>query len=101
MVQSTLRARWAGGRRSASSSRLWYIMFRLRLLPLILAISLGTTACKFQKRPPARVFVPPLRVTKATVAIAQPELPPPPEIDIEIEPPLLEVPTNLPNATAP
>jgi hypothetical protein len=76
-------------------------MFRLRLLPLILTLSLGTTACRFQKRPAPRVFVPPPRATRATVAIAQPELPPPPEIDIEIEPPFLEVPANLPSAAAP
>jgi hypothetical protein len=76
-------------------------MFRFRLLQLILALSLGTTACRFQKRPAPRVFVPPLRTTRATVAIAQPELPPPPEIEIEIEPPLLDIPANLPSAGAP
>jgi len=76
-------------------------MFRLRLLPLILAISLGTTACRFQKRPAPRVFVPPLRAKRATVAIAQPEVPPPPEINIEIEPPSLDLPANLPSAAAP
>jgi hypothetical protein len=76
-------------------------MFRLRLLPLIFALSLGATACRFQKRPAPRVFVPPLRATRPTVAIAQPELPPPPEVDIEVEPPLLNVPENLPSAVAP
>jgi hypothetical protein len=76
-------------------------MFRLRLLPFILAISLGNSACRFQKRPAPRVFVPPLRAKRATVAIAQPELPPPPEIDIAVEPPFLDVPANLPSAAAP
>jgi hypothetical protein len=76
-------------------------MFRLRLLPLILGLSLGTTACRFQKRPATRVFVPPPRAHRPTVAIAQPEVPAPPEIDIEAQPPLIEVPANLPSAAAP
>src|SRR5579872_1093009 len=101
MVQSTFRARWAGELLSASNFRLWCIMFRLRLLPLILALSLGTTACRFQKRPAARVFVPPPLARRPIVAMAQPELPPPPEIDMEAGPPLLDVPPNLPSAAAP
>ena len=76
-------------------------MFRLRLLPLILALSLGATACRIQKRPAARVFVPPVRATGPAVTTAQPELPPPPEVDIEVEPPLSDVPANLPTAAAP
>jgi hypothetical protein len=57
-------------------------MRKLRLLPFILALSLGSTSCLFRKSTPARVFVPPPPVVRPSVAIVQPELPPPPEIDV-------------------
>ena len=75
-------------------------MFRLRLLALILGLSFGNTACRFQKRPAMRVFVPP-PAARRTVAIAQPELPAPPDIEIPAEAPPLEIPTSLPSAAAP
>ena len=57
-------------------------MARSRLLPVILALSFGSTSCWFRKSPPPRVFVPPPPVARPRVATAQPELPPPPEIDL-------------------
>ena len=57
-------------------------MYRSRLLPLILAWSLGSTGCWFRKSTPVRVFVPPPPAARPSVANVQPELPPPPEIDM-------------------
>src|ERR1700693_4848214 len=58
-------------------------MLKSRLLPFILALSLGSTSCWFGKAPPPRVFVPPPPVFRPPVATVQPELPPPPEIDAQ------------------
>jgi len=50
-------------------------MSRLRLLPLILALSLGATSCWFQKRTAARVFIPPPPAPKPQIPKAPPEIP--------------------------
>src|SRR5579862_9229459 len=81
MVLSTLQASWAGEPPSASSSPRRRTMLNLRLLPFILALSLGSTGCWFQKSTPPRVFVPPPPAARPSVATTPPELPPPPEID--------------------
>ena len=57
-------------------------MLKLRLLPFILALSLGSTGCLFRKSTPPRVFVPPPPAARPRVATTQPELPPPPDIDM-------------------
>jgi hypothetical protein len=57
-------------------------MHRSRLLPFILALSLGSTSCWFRKSPTAKVFVPPPPTTRPRLATVLPELPPPPEIDV-------------------
>lgn len=57
-------------------------MLNSRLLPFILALSLGSTSCWFRKSTPPRVFVPPPPVVRPSVATVPPELPPPPEIDL-------------------
>ena len=56
-------------------------MGRSRLLPFIFALSLGSTSCVFHRSPPLRVFVPPPQVARPRVAVLQPELPAPPQID--------------------
>src|SRR6266404_4362301 len=85
MVLSTLQASWAGELPSASSSRLRSTMRKLRLLPFILALSLGSTSCWFRKSTPPRVFVPPPPAARPSVATTQPQLRPPPEIDMPEE----------------
>src|SRR5690242_16473346 len=82
MVLSTLRASWAGEPPSASSSLPRSTMLKLGLIPFILALTLGSTSCWFHKSTPPRVFVPPPPAARPSVATTQPELPPPPDIDI-------------------
>ena len=75
---------------------------RMWLLPLTLALSLGTTSCWFRKPAPPRVFVPPPPVAKPSVAIVQPELPPAPEIEAPQESaPPEGVPAAMPSAGPP
>ncbi len=77
-------------------------MARLRLLPFILALSLGTASCWFRKAPPPRVFVPPQPVARPPIAIRQPELPPAPEIDLPEDAGIVErIPAAMPPAEAP
>jgi len=57
-------------------------MLKLRLIPFILALSLGSTSCWFRKSTPPKVFVPPPPAARPSVATTQPELPPPPDIDM-------------------
>ncbi len=77
-------------------------MSRLRLLPLILALSLGTTACWFQKKTAARVFVPPPRPARPSVASVVPEIPAAPEVELDWGMPQIEgFPESLPTAVAP
>lgn len=57
-------------------------MFKSRLLPFIVALSLGSTSCWFRKSPTPRVFVPPPPIFRPPIAAVQPELPAPPEIDM-------------------
>ena len=77
-------------------------MSRLRQLPLILALSLGTTSCWFQKKTAARVFVPPPPAARPSVASVVPEIPPAPEIELDSEMPQIEgFPESLPTAVAP
>src|SRR5260370_18405529 len=80
--------------RSVSSSLPWCTMSRLRLLtphvPLLLALSLSSSSCWFQKTRTARVFVPPPAKPRPPIATKIPELPPAPEIDA----PTLEIPVD-------
>ena len=74
----------------------------MRRLALILAMSLGTTSCLFQKKTVARVFVPPPPVARPNVASAVPEIPPAPEIELDSEVPQIEgLPESLPPAAGP
>ena len=57
-------------------------MARSRLLPVILALSFGSISCWFRTSTPPRVFVPPPPAARPSVATEQPELPPPPAIDV-------------------
>ncbi len=81
--------------RSVSSSRPWCTMSRLRLLtlhvPLLLALSLGSSSCWFRKTSTARVFVPPPAKPRPPLATKIPELPPAPEIDA----PALDIPVDV------
>ena len=77
---------------------------RLRVFPLILAFSLGTTSCWFQKKTAARVFVPPPPppAARPSVASVVPEIPPAPEIELDSEMPQIEgFPESLPTAAGP
>ena len=65
-------------------------MRRSRLLPFIVALSFGSTSCWFSKSPPPRVFVAPPPVVRPPVATVQPELPPPPEIDLSEDASIME-----------
>ena len=65
-------------------------MSRLRQLPFILAISLGTTSCFFQKKTAARVFVPPPPVVRPSVVSVVPEIPAAPEVELDSEMPQIE-----------
>ena len=65
-------------------------MSRLRQLPLILALSLGTTSCWFQKKTAARVFVPPPPAARPSVASVVPEIPAAPEVELDSEVPQIE-----------
>ena len=65
-------------------------MFRLRLIPLILVLSLGATSCWFQKKTAARVFVPPPAPARPQVASVVPEIPAAPDIELESEMPAVE-----------
>jgi hypothetical protein len=60
-------------------------MFRLRLFPLILALSLGTTSCRFQKTKSLRVFVPPPPVPRPPLPSMVPEIPPAPDFEAGAE----------------
>jgi len=74
----------------------------MRRLALILAMSLGTTSCLFQKKTVARVFVPPPPVARPNVASVVPEIPPAPEIELDSEMPKIEgLPESLPPAAGP
>jgi hypothetical protein len=63
-------------------------MFRSRLLSLILALSLGSSACWFQKPKIHRVFVPPPPKPRPAIVTEVPELPPGPDIEANYEPEL-------------
>ena len=77
-------------------------MLKLRLLPLILALSLGSTSCWFSKSPPPKVFVPPPPVARPPVATTEPVLPAPPEIELPEEATVTEgIPAAMPPAEAP
>ena len=77
-------------------------MSRLRQLPLILAMSLGTTSCLFQKKTVARVFVPPPPVVRPQVASVVPEIPAAPEVELSSEMPQIEgFPESLPASAGP
>jgi hypothetical protein len=77
-------------------------MSNLRLLPMILALSLGTTSCWFQKSKAPRVFVPPAPVSRPSVASVPPEIPAAPQIDLTGETPLPGVVTaTIPAAPPP
>lgn len=77
-------------------------MVRSRLLPFILALSLGSTSCWFQKSPPPRVFVPPPPVFRPPVAAVQPELPPAPEIEMPQDASIMEgIPAAMPPTEPP
>jgi len=77
-------------------------MLKLRLLPLIFALSLGSTSCWFRKSTPPRVFVPPPPVPRPVVATAPPQLPEPPEIDLPEDSAITEsIPAAMPPAEAP
>ena len=72
-------------------------MLKLRLLAFILALSLGSTSCWFQKSPPPRVFVPPPPAARPRVATKQPELPSPPEIELPEDASIMEgIPAAMP-----
>jgi hypothetical protein len=77
-------------------------MPKLRLLPFILALSLGSTSCWFRKSTPPRVFVPPPPAARPPVATVQPDLPPPPEIDMPEDAVTVEgIPAAMPPAEPP
>jgi hypothetical protein len=77
-------------------------MSRLRQLPLILALSLGTTSCLFQKKTAARVFVPPPPAVRPSVASVVPEIPEAPQVELGSEMPQIEgFPENLPANAGP
>jgi hypothetical protein len=79
-------------------------MFRSRLLPVVLALSFGSTSCWFHKSPPPRVFVapPPVPVVRTPVVLVQPEVPPPPEIDLPQDASIMEsIPAAMPPAEPP
>ena len=77
-------------------------MFRSRLLPVIFALSFGSTSCWFHKSTPPRVFVPPPPVFRPPVATVQPELPPPPEIELPKDAGIMEgIRAAMPPAEAP
>lgn len=70
-------------------------MVNFRILPLVLALSLGSTSCWFRKSP--RVFVPPPAQPQPAI-VAAPEVPAAPEVDINAT---ATLPPDLPNATMP
>ncbi|MDP9113311.1 MAG: hypothetical protein M3O20_06470 [Acidobacteriota bacterium] len=74
----------------------------MRHLPLILAISMGTTSCFFQKKTAARVFVPPPPVARPVIASVVPEIPQAPEVELDAELPQIEgFPESLPANAGP
>lgn len=76
-------------------------MARSRLLPVILALSFGSTSCWFRKYTPPRVFVPPPPAARPSVALTQPELPPPPEIELPQDASIMEgIPVAMPPVEA-
>jgi hypothetical protein len=72
----------------------------LRLIPLLLVLSFGSTSCWFSKKKPPRVFVPPSVQPKPPTPLPQqPEVPGEPELDTEVasfstEPP--GIPASIP-----
>ena len=67
-------------------------MLRSRLLPVILALSLGSGSCWFRKPKTVRVFVPPPAKPRPPIVTEIPELPSPPEVDAKYE---AELPADL------
>lgn len=75
-------------------------MVNLRILPLLLALSLGSTSCWFRK--PPKAFVPPPPPAKPVIADTPPEVPKGPEIDANASaPPQPELPVPMPSAPPP
>lgn len=72
-------------------------MHRTRLLSLVLALSVGSSSCWFQKPRTTRVFVPPPARPRPPLPDTVPEIDPGPEVDAKIAP---EAPEGLP-ATLP
>jgi hypothetical protein len=75
-------------------------MVNFRILPLLLALSLGSTSCWFHKS--ARLFVPPPAPPKPVIVASPPEVPAAPEIDTESTatfPP--DLPSTMPSAPPP
>jgi hypothetical protein len=60
-------------------------MYRLRLLPLILALSLGSSSCWFRKSKPVRVFAPPPVRPRPAIVTQVPEVAAAPAIEAEME----------------
>jgi hypothetical protein len=71
-------------------------MVNFRILPLLVALSLGSTSCWFRKSP--RVFVPPPAAQKPVIAASPPEVPAAPDIDSEAT---ATLPLEVPAATLP
>jgi hypothetical protein len=68
-------------------------MVKFRILPLLLALSLGSTSCWFRK--PPRAFIPPPAQQKPAIIAAPPEVPAAPEIDANAT---ATLPSDLPSA---
>jgi hypothetical protein len=76
-------------------------MHRLRIIPLLTVLWVGSSSCFFNKTRRAKVFVPPPPAPRAALPTTVPELPAPPQLDSEasVTPP--EVPVELPSALPP
>jgi hypothetical protein len=76
-------------------------MFKLRVLPLVVALSLGSSSCWFRKAKPVRVFVPPPPPPRAPLPTRVPDLPPAPDVKIEASSEVPGVPAEMPAALPP
>ena len=76
-------------------------MRRFQILPLVVALSLGSSSCWFRKTKTARVFVPPPAPLRAPLPTQIPELPPAPDLHLDAGIPPPEFPKQLPSALPP
>ena len=72
-----------------------------RLIPLVLVLCVGTSACWFRAKKKPRVFVPPAVQVRPVKLPSQPQVPDPPGLDLKVAAAIPEFPILLPELPPP